>query len=225
MSERWTNEELRAAVQIYIQMLRKQAANQTFVKADYRRELQRQTGRTGGSCEYRMQNISYVYSMMGRAWVNGYLPAKNVGAAIAKEIEALIYEEEEQPFPPAMEFESSVRSLYKKGFSSPPLGNTEPERSTSSTTIFRRDAKVVAWVLREANGFCESCEEKAPFSKDDGSPYLEVHHLRRLADGGSDTIHNAVALCPNCHREFHYGKQKQLLRVDIYNKISRLIHE
>ncbi|WP_444959398.1 HNH endonuclease [Microbulbifer sp. ZKSA002] len=41
----------------------------------------------------------------------------------------------------------------------------------------------------------------------EGEPFLEVHHLRRLADNGSVTITNAVALCPNCHREFHYGKK------------------
>ncbi len=42
------------------------------------------------------------------------------------------------------------------------------------------------------------------FEREDGSP-LEVHHVIRLADGGSDTINNSVALCPNCHRELHFG--------------------
>ncbi|MFM0350878.1 HNH endonuclease [Paraburkholderia sp. RL17-347-BIC-D] len=26
-----------------------------------------------------------------------------------------------------------------------------------------------------------------------------------LAQGGPDTVANAIALCPNCHRERHYG--------------------
>jgi 5-methylcytosine-specific restriction protein A len=26
-----------------------------------------------------------------------------------------------------------------------------------------------------------------------------------LRDGGSDTINNVIALCPNCHRKRHYG--------------------
>jgi 5-methylcytosine-specific restriction protein A len=42
----------------------------------------------------------------------------------------------------------------------------------------------------------------------DGMPYLEVHHVKQLKDGGSDRIDNAVALCPNCHRKAHYGKEK-----------------
>ena len=44
-----------------------------------------------------------------------------------------------------------------------------------------------------------------PFLKINGARYLEVHHLKRLADGGSDTIENAVAVCPNCHRELHFN--------------------
>nr|WP_275041241.1 HNH endonuclease signature motif containing protein [Halomonas meridiana] len=46
----------------------------------------------------------------------------------------------------------------------------------------------------------------APFNrKSDGSPYLEVHHRKPLAEGGDDTVANAIALCPNCHRAAHYG--------------------
>ncbi|HVG57635.1 MAG TPA: HNH endonuclease [Hyalangium sp.] len=37
-----------------------------------------------------------------------------------------------------------------------------------------------------------------------GSPYLEVHHKKFLARGGVDTVKNARALCPNCHRKVHY---------------------
>ena len=48
--------------------------------------------------------------------------------------------------------------------------------------------------------------EPAPFLKrSDGTPYLEVHHDVRLADGGADTVRNARALCPNCHGDAHHG--------------------
>jgi 5-methylcytosine-specific restriction protein A len=26
-----------------------------------------------------------------------------------------------------------------------------------------------------------------------------------LAEGGEDTVENALALCPNCHRRLHFG--------------------
>ena len=81
------------------------------------------------------------------------------------------------------------------------------------------------WWLRDAEGICEACENEAPFKKSDGSFYLEVHHLRRLADGGSDTIANAVAACPNCHRELHYGVFRDELLARIYKRVARLIPE
>ncbi|MEY0334745.1 HNH endonuclease [Providencia rettgeri] len=32
-----------------------------------------------------------------------------------------------------------------------------------------------------------------------------MHHVEWLANGGEDSVENAIALCPNCHREAHYG--------------------
>ncbi|MBY8114030.1 HNH endonuclease [Vibrio fluvialis] len=52
-----------------------------------------------------------------------------------------------------------------------------------------------------------------------GNPYLEVHHLIRLIDDGPDTPENCVAVCPNCHRELHYGsKSKSITEGLIRNK-------
>lgn len=82
----------------------------------------------------------------------------------------------------------------------------KPELRTAVVVVFTRNADVVAEVLHRASGRCEHCARPAPFARaSDGSPYLEVHHRVRLADGGDDTIENAVALCPNCHREQHFG--------------------
>ncbi|MHB1651502.1 MAG: HNH endonuclease [Desulfitobacteriaceae bacterium] len=74
-------------------------------------------------------------------------------------------------------------------------------------TIFKRNHDVVVEVLERAAGICEACKNPAPFiRKNDNSPYLEVHHIKALSDGGEDTIENTVAVCPNCHRKYHYGK-------------------
>jgi 5-methylcytosine-specific restriction enzyme A len=59
------------------------------------------------------------------------------------------------------------------------------------------------WVKRVANGKCRLCEAPAPFLDKDGEPYLECHHIEWLSQGGEDSIENAVALCPNCHRKMH----------------------
>lgn len=81
-----------------------------------------------------------------------------------------------------------------------------PERIQLLSTGFRRNADVIIEVLRRAAGVCEKCKRPAPFlRRSDGTPFLEVHHWTPLADGGEDTIENAGALCPNCHREAHFG--------------------
>jgi 5-methylcytosine-specific restriction enzyme A len=81
-----------------------------------------------------------------------------------------------------------------------------PNKTRVVTELYLRNPDVVAEVLYRAEGVCERCRKSAPFKrKKDGTPYLEVHHKQMLANGGEDTVENAIALCPNCHRELHYG--------------------
>lgn len=82
-----------------------------------------------------------------------------------------------------------------------------PQRIEVMTTSFLRNPDVVAEVLEAAEGKCGHCGEPAPFLRNGtGTPYLEVHHKVPLAQGGDDTVDNAIAVCPNCHRWFHYGQ-------------------
>ena len=81
-----------------------------------------------------------------------------------------------------------------------------PARIAVTSTVFLRNPDVVAEVLLRARGNCESCGAPAPFKRaSDGTPYLEVHHILPLAKNGKDTVDNAEALCPNCHRQKHFG--------------------
>lgn len=85
-----------------------------------------------------------------------------------------------------------------------------PPRISVTRDEFQRSQDVVEWILRESKGICEKCHSRAPFSRSrNGQPYLEVHHVKPLSAGGSDTIQNTVALCPNCHREVHYGENSE----------------
>lgn len=84
-----------------------------------------------------------------------------------------------------------------------------PIRKSVMTYVFERNPYVVHQVLIRANGSCEICGKEAPFIRKKGNakgkPYLEVHHKKQLSDNGKDTVENAVALCPNCHRKEHFG--------------------
>ena len=96
--------------------------------------------------------------------------------------------------------------------------------------IYReRSIAVRDYVLARANGACECCGENAPFVRTDGSPYLEPHHIRRLSDGGPDHPAHVGAVCPNCHREIHVGRdgdaRNQALQVRVTNAESAQDHD
>lgn len=85
-------------------------------------------------------------------------------------------------------------------------GKIKPGAKLVLSMSYERSEEVKNAVLKRANGVCERCRTPAPFKrKKDKTPYLEVHHKKQLAHGGEDTIKNAIALCPNCHRYEHFG--------------------
>lgn len=148
-----------------------------------------------------------------------------LGANVAAEIEAMIAQTEGRQYIPVAAFEIEAREDAQRKNLSKPQGNRSPAATSSAVTQYQRDASVKAWVLQQANGRCEYCLQPAPFNNSDGLPFLEVHHVRQLADNGSDTVTNAVALCPNCHREAHYGQNSRALVSKLYENISRLVRE
>ena len=107
------------------------------------------------------------------------------------------------------ELEEKVAKLLEFPDLEPPEGVENPEVTTQNNVqSIKRDPKVKAWVIRNAKGCCEYCKDTA-FVKDDGKGYLEVHHLRQLANHGSDKICNTVAVCANCHRKLHYAENRE----------------
>ena len=212
---RWSREELAASVGAYLQMRELAMVRAAFIKKTYYRTLSSEFGRRLSSYEYRMRNISAVLSSQGRYWIPGLPPAKNVGKQVAATITALLYEFEGRKYDVLTTPDPIIQT---KG---PPAGVSAPMLEPSTIWRFVRDPNVRDWVLSSARGICEGCEKPAPFESVAG-PFLEVHHLRRLADGGADTVTNAVALCPNCHRRFHYSLNATQLVEAMYEKLERL---
>ncbi|ULQ60284.1 HNH endonuclease [Brucepastera parasyntrophica] len=101
-------------------------------------------------------------------------------------------------------------------------GNLTPGIRHIETKQYERDIAVAEYAKRIAKGICQLCGEKAPFNKKDGEPYLETHHIDWLSEGGSDTINNTTALCPNCHAKMHIVNDitdKQYLK----NKLKEIL--
>lgn len=86
-------------------------------------------------------------------------------------------------------------------------------------TAFQRSESIRVYVLRRANGKCESCDNEAPFFTKQNRHYLEPHHIFRLSNGGPDNPNSVAALCPNCHREAHYGKRADALNQRLIKKL------
>ena len=102
-------------------------------------------------------------------------------------------------------------------------GNTDPPaRVPSAGFSFKRSAAVKSHVKSLANGCCELCDQPAPFTKVNGEPYLEVHHVIPLENDGIDHISNAVAVCPNCHMRCHHSADSTEITALLYKKILRL---
>lgn len=97
---------------------------------------------------------------------------------------------------------TKLNELRQKALRSSPVALTTSERLINIRT---RSAAIKAYALSRATGVCEGCLAPAPFETKRG-PFLEVHHVDRLADGGPDHPNGVIALCPNCHRKAHYAK-------------------
>lgn len=88
---------------------------------------------------------------------------------------------------------------------------------------YERSEAVRVYVLRRADGICEACRQPAPFTARAGRrPYLEPHHIRRLADGGPDDPRWVAGICPNCHREAHYGVEGDALNARLAGYLGQI---
>lgn len=107
----------------------------------------------------------------------------------------------------------SLNQLREEALKKPSGNVTKQEKREFA---YYRSQALKLYVVARSGGICEGCYEPAPFKTKSG-PYLECHHLHRLADGGPDHPRNVVAVCPNCHRRAHYAEDAKAFN-------ERLIH-
>ncbi len=86
----------------------------------------------------------------------------------------------------------------------------------------------VTWARRAREVFgcyCVFDDCKNTFLRDDGSPYIEVHHIIPLCRNGEDALWNLSVLCAHHHKMAHYADNKTKASIEfmLLNKTQHLI--
>lgn len=229
----WNDDELEASVDAYLKMLQLEKAGQPYKKS-VEHELLRAGplgDRSSASVDYRMRNISAVFETLNQKPIAGYTAAKNVGSGIVSRISRMLAQRgivESQDSTPTFDdelLEQRAAELQSNLIKTKPEGIVAPQQVSINSTSYVRDPEVRAWVRQQAAGVCEGCGLHAPFNLDNGQPFLEVHHVKHLAQKGSDRLTNAVALCPNCHQRCHRSSDRDAFTEALYAKVGRLARE
>ena len=74
----WSDQEINTTVDIYFQMLTLELAEESYVKAEYQREIARTVDRSIGSIGKKLSNISAVLDEINAVWIPGYKPLSNL---------------------------------------------------------------------------------------------------------------------------------------------------
>lgn len=91
----WTDSEIDLIVADYFEMLRLELERRPYIKSERNAEMQRLTGRSRGSIEFKHQNISAILLKLGMPWISGYKPRANYQNALLDGVERYISSNDE----------------------------------------------------------------------------------------------------------------------------------
>lgn len=122
----------------------------------------------------------------------------------------------------------SEEDIKKKAFAASNLNKSIKGETASFrkviTRSYDRNKDINLYIKNLANGICQLCMKDAPFKQKNGEPFLHVHHVKYLSEGGTDTVDNCIALCPNCHAKIHEledeNDKNKLLHIIENRKVS-----
>lgn len=107
-----------------------------------------------------------------------------------------------------------------------------PEKEPKVVYGWNRDRVVVEQVLKADKRKCEIDPEHRTFvTRRNDEPYLEGHHLIQLSwqkefGKSLDVYANIIGVCPNCHRQLHFGRRDEIRRIlkPIYDLRAERLH-
>lgn len=96
-----------------------------------------------------------------------------------------------------------------------------PDKKDVHSKVFKRSPVVRGNVLIRSSGKCEYCG-KLGFKMSKNRIYIETHHIQQLSEKGRDIESNVAALCPEHHREAHYGLNKMIIKNELTKKMETI---
>ncbi len=149
----WSHIEAEFIVADYFAMLEKELAGKDYSKAEHRRKIQKLLdGRSGGSIEYKHQNISAVLAKYGQPFIKGYLPRYNYQFLLEEKVidylaSSLNLEKAFDSFAEKSLGAKEVRVNYEKLVVDPPARNEYSE----PLNVYQRMPVKVNYLEREQN--------------------------------------------------------------------------
>ena len=161
----WTDEEVDVVVADYFDMLGHELAGHPYVKADRNRALQKITGRSKGSIEFKHQNITAVLIRLGLPWIRGYKPMANFQRALLDGVERYLDARPEWLSPAPKLIEPGLAESPALYFEPPPI--LEMEDGSVRTAVLARLVRKFDPAERDARNrkLGRSVEERLYFAE------------------------------------------------------------
>lgn len=111
------------------------------------------------------------------------------------------------------------------------VASTKPKaiKTKEGEAKWPRDSEISATAIVKANFQCEVDPTHRTFTSNKTKrQFMEAHHLipmqfQNIFNNSLDKVANIICLCPNCHRQIHYGTsdEKEDLIEKLYRKAER----
>lgn len=119
-------------------------------------------------------------------------------------------------------FEKSQKSDIKNELRKRLIDELIDERSSATT----RDPKVKEAAKQRDHYSCSIPGCSNEFESADGHPFVEVHHIQPLNEGGEDMLSNVICLCSHHHSQVHYANEEGRMCVEraIHDEMKKKLH-
>lgn len=99
----------------------------------------------------------------------------------------------------------------------------EPNKKEYIRETFARDRGWVKEAKDKFGYYCLHPNCKNTFNKNDGIPYIEVHHIIPLFEGGEDAVWNLAVICAHHHKMAHFADNET--QTDLKNLLLKIVEK